>query len=465
MSHALRVLILLAAARFVLPGDALEAAGNPHNLGSCSVCHPTTPRFGIDTRYSVTFTTSADDPGLCSSCHPAGKHPHPVLVNAGSGPPGARKYLPDGTSTAFAGKIVCISCHFIHSGDTRYGLLRGFPGSPDPRYFSSIAAFCEECHGSSLASRSPHGGGEPSCVFCHAGQPPQERKAEIPPGFKDRCEVCHRRVTVEHFDKITPFGSRRECLLCHDRHGVSSTSPGLLSTAYRVAATDSVVIRPHFRRSLCFACHADEDDYSLRNEDVNALCDRCHASGRIKANIHPLRKVPQGITIPKGWPLTNGALTCLTCHDQGHEEQPRWPWMLHGAPYATPRAVCRACHSKTGLESSKIHQEISEGKSCDTCHLTRPRPGQDTIKTVTFIADPDLLCQRCHDDAGVDGAIHHGNVIGREMEDDHLPAELPLLKGRVICATCHDPHLPKASGFRLREYSRSPNYCLSCHMD
>lgn len=467
MVRASKVLILLVAARLVLLAQPAGAVGNPHNLGACSSCHPTTPRFGIDARRDVTFTASADDPGLCVPCHPEGEHQHPVLVSAGSGPAGARTsaYLPPGTSAGFAGKIVCTSCHFIHSADTRYALLRGFPGSPDPRYFASAAAFCEECHGANLVSRSAHAGGNRSCVFCHAGQPSRERKAEVPSGFRERCEVCHRGMKDEHFATVTPFGKLRECLLCHDRHGVSATTPGLLSTGFRAAAAESVVIRPHFRRSLCFACHANTDDYALRDEDVNALCDRCHASGKILANIHPLRKVPPTISVPKGWPLTAGALTCLTCHDQGHEDQPQQRRMLHGGPYSSPRSVCWNCHSKTDLDSSRIHLEINEGKSCEMCHKTRPQLGFDTVKTVTFIADPDLLCLRCHDQNATDGSAHHSGVVGREIDPGHFPVELPLFENRVICATCHNPHIKEATGYRLRESVGASVLCLGCHRE
>jgi predicted CXXCH cytochrome family protein len=136
--------------------------------------------------------------------------------------------------------------------------------------------------------------------------------------------------------------------------------------------------------------------------------------------------------------------------------------MLHGGPYASPRAACRNCHA-TDLAGSKIHLEINEGKSCEMCHKTRPTPGVDTIKTVTFIAAPDLLCMRCHDQNSQDGLVHHGEVIGREIEEGHLPAELPLYKGRVMCATCHNPHIAEASGNRLRGFLLSSDFCVGCH--
>jgi predicted CXXCH cytochrome family protein len=40
-----------------------------------------------------------------------------------------------------------------------------------------------------------------------------------------------------------------------------------------------------------------------------------------------------------------------------------------------------------------------------------------------------------------------------------------LFKGRVICATCHNPHLSEATGFRLREYLEDSNFCIGCHRD
>lgn len=463
----LYLLAAMAAAVSGVPGvcPAATPVANPHNTNACASCHPTTPRFGIDARRDVTFTTSADDPGLCAPCHQPGRHRHPVLVEAGAGPAGARRspYLPLGTSPAFSGKVVCTTCHFIHGSDARSGLLRGFPGSSDPRYFTSAAAFCEECHGGNLAARSPHTGAADSCAHCHAGEPKPERVAAWSGSFRDRCELCHRKVADRHFDGITPFGRRRECLLCHDQHASAGASPGLLSAGYVAAATDSVAIRPHYRRSLCFACHANLDDYALRDEDVNALCDRCHASGAIPPNIHPLRTVPATFTLPKGWPLSSGALTCLTCHEQGHEDQEPRPRMLRGGPYASPRAVCKSCHTMEDLGASRIHEEINEGKSCEICHKTRPSPDVDTSASVTFIANPDLLCLRCHDQSADDGSVHHTGMLGREIEPGHLPVELPLYQGRVMCATCHNPHLREPTGSRLRDYLENSNFCVACH--
>jgi predicted CXXCH cytochrome family protein len=461
-----RALPLLAGVVLaVLPGPAGAIVANPHNLGACSSCHPVTPRFGVDSGTAVTFTTTADDPALCAPCHQPEQTTHPLLVPVGSGPEGARAslHLPGGSSPAFAGKVVCVSCHSIHAADGRAALLRGFPASAEVRRFTSWNDFCSECHGTNLRRRSPHEGGEGSCAFCHASKPRPERKAEVFTADGELCLVCHADLPRNHSARMSPGKSWKRCLDCHDAHATKGASPGLLTKAYVAAAIESVTVSPHFHGGLCLVCHENVDDYALRAADVNTLCDRCHGSGQIPANIHPLRKVPAHITVPKGWPLTDGALTCLTCHDQGHDDQKRRYKMLHGGPYASARDVCRNCHSSIDLMKSTVHQDSGQDKGCEFCHKTRPVPGRDTIKTVTFIADPDLLCIRCHDEAADDISEHHQLVARRELADERTAGMIPLYKGRVICGSCHNPHQEDARGHRLRDWLVGVELCAGCH--
>jgi predicted CXXCH cytochrome family protein len=457
---------LVALALALGPQPARAEPNNPHNLGSCNACHPVTPRFGTDTAATVTFTTSADDPALCTPCHKPEQTLHPLLVPVGSGPEGARVslHLPGGQTGAFAGKVVCVSCHSIHAADGRAALLRGFPASTETRRFTSWNDFCSECHATNLRRRSPHGGGDQACAFCHASKPRPEHTAEIFKADGDLCLACHADLPRDHAKRMNPGkGAWKECRDCHDAHAEAGASPGLLTKAYVAAATEAVTVSPHFRSGLCLVCHENVDDYALRAADINTLCDRCHASGQIPANIHPLRKVPDGFAVPKGWPLVDGALTCLTCHDQGHDDQkPRYK-MLHGGPYAGARDVCRNCHSAIDLMTSTVHRDSGQDRGCEFCHKTRPVPGKDTIKTVTFIADPDLLCIRCHDDTADDVSEHHQLVSRREVTDERITLSIPLYKGRIICASCHNPHQEDGRGHRLRDWLVGVDLCASCH--
>lgn len=461
-----RIAVLVALCVWALAGSAPLSAVelNSHNTGDCTVCHGEVPRFGVDTRKTVTFKTTADDPALCLGCHTAEDALHPMMVKAGSGPAGGRhsSYLPAGWSLAFDGKIVCVSCHFIHASDGRHGLLRGFPGSPDPRYFTSWQEFCAECHGSNLLGRSPHGAGEKSCAFCHPAKPDPAHQMEVASRRKDLCLMCHGSITREHHDEGDPFAERTECAGCHDPHGKPAENPSLLNAEFLAAAKASNAVRPHFRKAFCFGCHENTDDYTLLAEDVNELCNRCHASGEIHGNIHPLTKVPAGMTVPKGWPLVNGALTCLTCHEWGHEDQERVPRMVRGAPYPKPRDACWRCHDRNNFKVSDIHKDINEGRKCEFCHAVRPVLGKDTVVTVGFVADPNLPCLTCHEESHENLASHYSSP--RKPPGGQVPAEMPLYQGqRMMCATCHNPHVREMATHKLRGVSAQGAFCEQCH--
>ena len=78
-------ILLLALSLALAPRTAAAADPNPHNASKCLLCHGTLPRFGIDTRETVTFRggKSSDDPALCAFCHAAEENLHPILVTPG----------------------------------------------------------------------------------------------------------------------------------------------------------------------------------------------------------------------------------------------------------------------------------------------------------------------------------------------------------------------------------------------
>jgi predicted CXXCH cytochrome family protein len=275
--------------------------------------------------------------------------------------------------------------------------------------------------------------------------------------------MCHGAVTRKHYEDADPLGERTECVGCHAPHGSPAENPSLLNAAFLAAAKESRAVRPHFRKAFCFCCHENTDDYALLSENINELCNRCHGSGEIPGNIHPLKKVPADIVVPKGWPLTDGALNCLTCHEQGHEDQERVPKMVRGGPYEKSRDPCWHCHNRLGFKVSDIHRDINDGKRCEFCHALRPEPGKDTVKTVGFIADPNLPCLSCHEEGHPSLAAHYGSP--RQPPGGTVPPEMPLYKGqRMMCATCHNPHVSESSAHKLRGVaSGEENLCIYCH--
>jgi hypothetical protein len=460
-------LIFLVMISLLIVPMALEAAEpNAHNASKCLLCHKTLPRFGVDTKETVTFRggKSSDDPVLCSFCHKPEENLHPIMVEPGPDMLAAEKpsLLPLGNSGELKGKVVCTTCHFYHAAETDHSLLRGFAGSQRPGFFKSWQDFCRDCHGDRLAERSPHAGDDKACAFCHQTKPVPGKPVDVSPRGLDLCNFCHGGLQDGHFVRANPFEGPVECNTCHDPH-LGPDSPGRLKPEYVDAARDRVTIDPHYRKGLCFACHTGEEGYPLRSSDPTDLCNRCHGSGEIVTDIHPLRKVPDTITPPAGWPLKDGSLACLTCHLAGHPEERESANFLRGGPYTDRNDFCSNCHDTDVLEARNPHQDVNRGEGCDFCHAERPDPETDTIDTVKLIADPNILCLRCHEpDPHPSGYDHTMNVTAEQKET--ISEELPLYKGsKIVCATCHNPHIEEVGNFKLRGGLTGFMICTLCH--
>jgi predicted CXXCH cytochrome family protein len=459
------VFSFVATALLALVGPAFAEEGNPHNTRLCLLCHRETPRFGVDTKETVTFRAGSwDDPKLCATCHKPEENLHPLLVAPGAGALGTAvpKNLPLGTSPGFEGKVVCTTCHFIHAADVRHALLRGFPGSQNPGAFGEWQDLCRDCHGAGLGKRSPHAGDDRACAFCHGQRPQAGKTPDVLPQGSGLCNFCHGGVQDGHYDKANPFRDRKlTCLSCHDPH-LGPESVVRLKKEYQDAVRDAITISPHYRgRALCESCH-NADRKTLRFEDSVVLCNRCHGTGEVVGDIHPLRKVPPEITPPAQWPLKKGFLTCMTCHYAGHKEHAGGWKFLRGAPYADRNDFCANCHKPDSFKGRNPHLDINAGTGCEFCHAERPVPGRDTIETVKFIADPNILCLRCHATPPHPAGYEHTMVV-EAARAATIPKGLPVYRGdKIVCATCHNPHIAEVEDHKLR-YGSGPEFCSGCH--
>lgn len=457
----LSVLALIMAC----PAHASEK-GNPHNISKCLLCHQTTPRFGVDTKDTVTFRggKTFDDPELCTYCHDLNENLHPLLVIPGKGGLGtnAPSRLPLGSTPGFEGKVVCTTCHFLHAAKTDHALLRGFAGSQQPNAFEEWQDFCRECHGPSLEKRSPHAGDDRACAFCHTAKPVAGSPVDVAPRGLELCNFCHGGLQDGHYAKANPFDDDATCMDCHDPH-LGPDRPARLKSEYLTAAAERVDLSPHYRRALCFACHLEEEGSPLRSDNAVVLCNRCHGTGEIVGDIHPLKKVPDSFSPPADWPLDKDFLTCMTCHLAGHEEH-RGTWkFLRGGPYEDRNDFCRNCHDPMSYGDRNPHLDINEGKGCEFCHAERPVPGRDTIETVKFLADPNLLCLRCHETAAHPADVEHTMTVDAERAGE-IPEELPVYRGeKIVCATCHNPHVAEVENHKLRGEVGSMQICTFCH--
>ena len=183
---------------------------------------------------------------------------------------------------------------------------------------------------------------------------------------------------------------------------------------------------------------------------------------------HPMAKVPAGYAIPRGWPLFDGAMTCVTCHTPGHapgvvagrpDEPAKARYLLRAAVEGERNAVCFQCHAKSQWTGRNPHQDAArKNAGCTLCHAGNPEDGDAD----SFVADINIVCLACHDEAEHPGGIRHTVTLRAGMPE--APGSLPLGTGRrITCATCHDPHIDSPAGHRLRGSKETAAFCQRCH--
>jgi len=191
----------------------------------------------------------------------------------------------------------------------------------------------------SKQEKSPHiPGDETTCVVCHKvtaaekGKPGKIIASEI----ETRCTSCHNSLTSAHYFGINPFtdplalqqytpsdrilaNNQARCIACHSPHAAESDNSYRLNKEYLQLVAIARSINPHGQQLMCLSCHSAApvpgQSNLAENGDINALCNRCHATDFARKEIHPVGIIPsKHIQIPPNMPLQNGMLTCETCH-------------------------------------------------------------------------------------------------------------------------------------------------------
>jgi hypothetical protein len=250
----------------------------------------------------------------------------------------------------------------------------------------------------------------------------------------------------------------------------------------------------HYTGQYCNECHEKSpvrggDRYLRYGGDYGLLC-RCHtpSSG---VYIHPFNITPtveKRKRMPPDFPLENGKLTCLTCHDIYRQCQKRLfeRDSLRGAPYPRRMSFCYNCHVKKNYEPNDPHKQLNDNDeiiigTCLICHKEKPDEKHATFKDVTFIGDIEMICRRCHHIAGNHSGNHDHmkNIPSADglkrikLVEAKFQTRLPLDEnGKMTCITCHNPHekrvIPESSlgakGAGSKYRHRLPgNLCKECH--
>jgi len=277
-------------------------------------------------------------------------------------------------------------------------------------------------------------------------------------------------------------------------------SAGLLLAGSPDTSRAKEIINPHWTGKYCQECHVNEqpkdNNAQLQfNGDPKQICDRCHTKICITNLSHSsevlYRDIP-GYTVPSNWPLKNGKLSCLTCHDAIPPMYYNFPLkrtnaaFLRGSLYKNKADFCLTCHTKISLQKVNPHKQIDEkgniiAQTCITCHKSVPDTNRTKdISGVTFKESLNTVCIGCHPAHSASHGPESGEyklsdlkIQSLEKQKSALGVEIPLIEGRMFCGTCHNPHekgvIQQAAAQRgagEKYFLRLPGgyeLCVSCH--
>lgn len=246
----------------------------------------------------------------------------------------------------------------------------------------------------------------------------------------------------------------------------------------RTSLVRATVENPHWSASRCDACHTmiDQTAAPIPVADVDTGCLRCHDGVHAVAEAHPVGRTGNtaNTTVPQDWPMNQGRLGCLTCHDVrrhcdvGSTRPARNSTMLRGSGLEGSVRFCLQCHGDADAWRISPHQQlVAQGavreESCAYCHAgtpTRPGDGQRTGQPQLRAAGSSI-CLGCHSkhwdyfpgghlDQTVAGDIatrlltartdSTGDSSAPDSDSTRRVAAYPLDEGRIACYTCHNPH-------------------------
>ena len=289
---------------------------------------------------------------------------------------------------------------------------------------------------------------------------------------------------------------------------------------------ERTIENPHGNVMLCTSCHISA--IGGRNtmkfgKKVSQLCQSCHNGQIATQEIHPVEVVPGkkiAGKIPSDFPLEDGKLTCLTCHDvtwdctAGQTTSIPNRNLLRGDLVSSPLDFCFHCHIQENYQTFNAHDQLEDGKmktdACLWCHISTPEISPYLKDTTSYKLRGEVIkiCGNCHfrliSNSASDTHSHMYLSPSQEMKwymfayeiqpQMHLPFKqlmeyvraanraprsIPLNKDDCItCWSCHNPHeqgiLPatnprsigaepeKSTNYRLRTREGDIS-CRMCH--
>ena len=277
---------------------------------------------------------------------------------------------------------------------------------------------------------------------------------------------------------------------------------GIISLIFIMAASAvqaETIVNPHWTGMHCGECHENNAPPALRSGgDINALCHRCHGPGsEARFEVHQVNiAVPEQVKerMPAGWPLANGKLTCLTCHDIQSQMHENVIGRVFNSNFMRPHqpagdSVCYTCHERSRFQQPNPHklmiseQGVVNKDACLQCHQEMPDVDSATeIKDDLLKQNSDALCIGCHNQkksrhpARADHLVPLPDGMKQVLQSDNNTGSVLLFADDTVhCVTCHNPH-PKGvvkkgvdslagSEISLLRLPGGSDLCLFCHRE
>lgn len=250
---------------------------------------------------------------------------------------------------------------------------------------------------------------------------------------------------------------------------------------------------PHWQSDGCNICHISGPKGLLPTKinEIDSMCLACHNGHDAASEAHPIGRTLRSdseFSRPENWPLVDGKLGCVTCHNIKLACDPAKKRPLSNREFLRDRWVgskkkfCQNCHQARSFNKLIPHIMISGSRdlihlgeqnkidesACLFCHnelpdrTTRIRTGRPQLRS-----PQKILCQICHRmhktfyDPGHMGALissemqvymYARELLGGTVLPDHLLLErlarsgakptqmVPDSQGKITCTTCHNPH-------------------------
>jgi len=348
----------------------------------------------------------------------------------------------------------------------------------------------------------------PSCTACHNVHGPQLRDATVTnaPGMIRTGELIGRvsegALNLDYF--IDP---------CRDQT-LSTTNELYTSTGGVFMDDPQQLQNPQLRGGVCGMCHSTNEPY-WRDANISIFsCDKCHTNVTHFVELDPLTDLSydapgqpcSNCHVVADWSeiegtehnvSTNGAGSCLTCHQSPrpeviatiasgsnsglnpihcldcHSDKNLTPHMydhttndpagtLTYAPI-TPDAECTTCHS--GDVVTAVH---STG-GCDTCHTTAPALKSSAPKLDFNAGSASSTCTTCHFDGnngpGFSADFHGISYTHIETQTRHNNLQGSDLQGGpgYDCLYCHNDMTDAEAKLTKHMATDTAADCLRCH--